>query len=593
MGEILLFIIAFTGLLFGLIFLKKDELPMPFFQTILGCFLTELCIGTIAAKVCSVFSIAVGLRSIGIIYLFAGILVWGYSIKIKQFQKFQISLWNIYSVVIIAVWFLILFFAVFTPDIENKYINSDPANHFAFALVVMDSGKISSMHFGELFNGLILSMAEPFLARLSLYKIYILSDAFANLINVFMFYTIAATFTSHKIVKAFLPFLSLGYFLGWPLYSYILGGFGYLAWGVTLFAYILYLLIRFYNSEGKKTQLLLLITIGVNCLGLAFCYMLFIPLSGMLILITLIWKVKKNNDVISLKKIGAVCFGVLIVGCVVGLICYKGYFNGNMQYLFDVLQMDGWTHKDLYRDFVFLMPAVFYMGWHYIKTHKLNLIFASEAVILIFVGVTFILCLYNIMSPYYYYKSYYLLWLFSWLMLIDAMDYFMDKDKGIVAAYGIAFSIPLFMTISGADNALEEKGINVNEKHSSFYPSFYPILDGYAYFLSEENNWLEDKEALLDMSDYILNNFSEEKEIPLIACDGRWGYWYHSFTWQDSTYVANSNELLDTLSDYVQAGYDYIVIHQNSDTYRKIEQELRKYEKEYDNGYYGLYHISH
>ena len=233
------------------------------------------------------------------------------------------------------------------------------------------------------------------------------------------------------------------------------------------------------------------------------------------------------------------------------------------------------------------------MGWRYIRDRKVNFIFTSTAVILIYICITFGLCLCNVMSPYYFYKAYYLLWLFSWLMLIDAMDYLMDKDKGIVAAYGIAFSLPLFMTISGADNSLEEKGIVVNEKHSSFYPSFYPILDGYAYYLDEENNWLEDKEALLGISDYILKNVSDEKGVPLIACDGRWGYWYYSFTRNESVYVADSNELLDALSEYVQAGYDYVVIHQNSDTFRNVEKELEKYERVFDNGYYGLYNISY
>ena len=593
MGEIIFFLFAFAVLLSGLIFTRKSEQPRSLFQVILGSFLTELCIGAIAAKVCALFSVAVGLRSIGAAYLVVGMLVWIYTVVSKQFQRFRVDLWDVYSILAIVVWFAVLFLSIFTFGLSNKYINSDPANHFALALIVMDKGEISGMHFGELFNGLILCMFRSFVTWINLYKVYILEDAFANLINVFMFYLLAAVFCKHKFVKAILPFLCLGYFLGWPLFNYVLGGFGYLGWGVTLFAYVIYLLMQFYGSEEKREQALLLAEIGINCIGLAFCYMLFLPILGVLVLLTLIWKIRRDSSfVFSAKKMIIGCLGLIGMGVVIFLICFKGYFNGNLQYFFGILSMEGWTHKDLYRDFIFLLPPFFYMGWHYIKNHQINFAFASALTILVFVCSTFVLCLYDVMSSYYFYKSYYLLWFFLWLMLIDAMENFMEKDKGILAAYGIAFTIPFIMTISGFDYMLEDRGIVVDEKYSRFYPSFYPILDGYAYYFSEGHNWIEDKEYLIDISSFIIDNLSEETEIPLICCDGRWGYWYYSFTWMDSVYVANSDELLDALYGYIQTGHEYVVIHQNHDTYRKAAAQLEEYERIYDNGYYGLYHIS-
>lgn len=142
----------------------------------------------------------------------------------------------------------------------------------------------------------------------------------------------------------------------------------------------------------------------------------------------------------------------------------------------------------------YLCLAFLYMGWHYLKNHSFNIVFYTTLSIFAFVGVSFILCYNGMMSSYYYYKAYSILWSFLWLVLIAAVDYFATKDKALVIAYGVAFSIPVIMTLSGVDNTLEEKGIEVNEKHSSLYPSFYPILDGYRYYLAEDNNWLDDKE---------------------------------------------------------------------------------------------------
>lgn len=592
MGEILFFLFAFATLLSGLIFVQKSEQPKPLLPVILGSFLTELCIGTIAAKVCSLLSVAVGLRSIGAAYLIVGICIWTYTVVSKQFQKFKVDLWNVYSFSVITIWYAILFLSIFTIGLSNKYINSDPAVHFSFALNVMDTGTISNMPFGELFNGLILSMFRPFVARISLYKVYILADAAANFVNVLMFYVLAAAFCKRKFVKAILPFLCLGYFMGWPLFSYILGGFGYLSWGGILSAYIVYLLMQFYESTSKRDQAILLTKVGIGFIGLIFCYMLFFPIIGVLVLLILLLKIKRDSSyVFSVKKMVIGGLVAAVIGAVIFVSCFKGYFRGDMIHFIVAFRTDGWTHKDLYRDFVFLMPPFLYMGWHYIKNRKIHFALMASVITLAFAAVSFGLCLCGIMSAYYFYKIYYLLWFFLWLMLIDAMDYFMEKDKGILAAYGITFCIPFIMTLSGFDYMLEDKGIIVDEKHSSFYPSLYPILDGYAYYLSEEDNWLDDKEALNDISGFILDNFTEETEIPLICCDGRWGYWYHAFTDRDSVYVANGDELLDALSGYIREGNEYIVIHQNYETYRKVAAELEGYERTYDNGFYGLYHI--
>ena len=246
---------------------------------------------------------------------------------------------------------------------------------------------------------------------------------------------------------------------------------------------------------------------------------------------------------------------------------------------------------DLYRDFVVFMPAFLYMGWHYLKNHSFNIVFYTTLSIFAFVGVSFILCYNGMMSSYYYYKAYSILWSFLWLVLIAAVDYFATKDKALVMAYGVAFSIPVIMTLSGVDNTLEEKGIEVNEKHSSLYPSFYPILDGYRYYLAEDNNWLDDKEALREISAYIIENYAS-MEIPLISCDGRWGFWYLCYTGGTSIYVDNSKELLEAINNYCNEGYSYVVIHQNADRYRNVEEEvLSGYDRIYDNGYYGIYYI--
>lgn len=178
-------------------------------------------------------------------------MIWLYAFKVRRLQKYKLDKWDIYTASIVAVGFVIIFLVIFTSKILNQYVNSDAAAHFALALEMIDTGKISNMHFGELFNGMILAMASFFVDRISLYKVYILSDGLINLINILVFYILAFTKCKNKVTKILMPLFCLGYFIGWPLFNYVIGGFGYLSWGVSLFMYIIYLLIKYYDCEDK------------------------------------------------------------------------------------------------------------------------------------------------------------------------------------------------------------------------------------------------------------------------------------------------------------------------------------------------------
>ena len=591
MREILFFTFSFLLLWIALVGVRKNENIESLIPMAVGCFLVELCMGAIAAKGYSFMAVSINLQSMGMAYFVLAVIIWLYIFKGRQLQKYKLDKWDIYTVSIVIVGFVTIFLVIFTPEIHNQYVNSDAAVHMALALEVIDTGKISNMHFGEMFNAMILAMASFFVNRISLFKVYILSDGLINLINVFVFYILALTVCKNRLTKILMPFFCWGYFIGWPLFNYVIGGFGYLSWGVSLFMYIIYLLVKYYDCEDKRYLKLLSITMIVVFIGLAFAYMLFTPIAAIMVVITFVQKARKQGKGISLKKLGITLGVIVLLGGIVALFCFKNYFFGDINYFLDILRLGGWNHMDLYRDFVVFMPAFLYMGWHYLENHSFNIVFYTTLSIFAFVGVTFILCCNSMMSSYYYYKAYSILWSFLWLILIATVDYFATKDKALVIAYGVAFCIPVIMTLSGADNTLEERGIEVNEKHSSLYPSFYPILDGYRYYLIEDNNWLDDKEALREISAYIIENY-DSIEIPLISCDGRWGFWYLCYTGGTSIYVDNSKELLEAINNYCNEGYSYVVIHQNADRYRNVEEEvLSGYDRIYDNGYYGIYYI--
>lgn len=582
------FFISFVSFLSGLVLVYKVPEMVSLFRCVIICLITELCFGAVIVGIYSLVGAPIHLASLSIAYLIMGVTVWGIVAYQKKIQELEISKVDIYSLFVIILWFLAVFIKVFTPSIENAYINSDPAVHYKNALRVLDTGRVSAMYFAETYNGLVMELFAPFVTRYSLLKPFILADSFANLLNVFMFYCLIISFVQSKFVKIIIPLLSFLYFVGWPFNSYVAGGFVYFGWGVTLFAYVVYMLIKLYESRERRSQIILLGLVLLGCFSVLVCYLLFIAILAPLVLISLIYVAKKNHMIVFGRRKTGICIAVLLMAIGVFSFCFWGFFHGDMIYVFDALKTDGGIAKELYQDFVFLIPAFFYMGWKYIKNKEINIIFITTGVILVYIICTFLICLSGIMSPYYYYKSYYLLWFFTWIMTIEFIDYLFQKDKVLLFSYGGTLLFAIFITLSGVDSALERKGIVIDDSSVLVYSSPFPIWDRMEQFFVMDQ-YLEDKHALIDLSRYINDEFSEEEKIPMLGDVYFLNMWYNSYTNNSGIYITSDELFADSIEECKKAGYQYIAVYQNMKRYWDNKELLNGYENVYDNGYYGIY----
>lgn len=561
------------------------------FRSMVICYITELCLGAVAVGLYKLIGISIGLASLGIAYFIMGTALWGIIAFQKKVQRVKIIGWDVYTVLVIALWFSFIFIKVFSPSINNVYSNGDPAEHFQFALNVMDTGKTSAMYFAEVYNAMFMELLSPFMLRLSLYKAFILADSFANLINVLMFYCLIATFIKSKFAKVIVPFLSCLYFLGWPFFSYAIGGYVYFGWGVTLFSYVVYLLAKLYESEDRQNRIIFLGLVLVGSFSLLVCYLLFVVSLAGVVSLSLLLTARKNGFLVSTRQILRI--GVILLLAAIGIFsfCFWGYFRGNLTNALTYIQIDGGIAKELYQDFTFLIPGVIYMGWKCIRNkvvNVINVILVSAGVIMAFVCLTFIMCLCGLMSPYYYYKSYYLLWFLTWIINAAFIEYLFEKDKVMLFSCGGALLLAIVITLSGIDSKLAEKGIVVDEVSNRLYPSPFPIWDRMEIFIGQKKH-LEDNVALTDVSQYINESIPETEEVPIIV-ELYWAEkWYYSFTGNSGIYITSDEEYVDAILDYKDAGYKYFVLYQNTQRYRDNKELLGDCENVYDNGYYGVY----
>ena len=594
MEKQMIFAVAFILLLAALLFVYKTEEKVSFFRSLVVCYITELCLGALLAGIYSIIKIPSGLLSIGIGFLVLACFLWGTILWQKKVQKFKVYGVDVYTFLGITVAFGIVFLLVFTPEIALVYKNSDPGVHYKLALQTLKTGQIHRMYFAELYNSLVMGMLEPFMAEISLYKAFILADSLSVYVNLLMFYVLLSTIFKSKLMRILAPVFCILYFLGWPFYSYVAGGYVYFGIGVTLFMYCIYLLILWQkNSAGLKGKILIgLIDMGVFCVTI--CYMLFTPILCAAIFLCICYVLKERKIVIPKKILLTAVGSILVVGIVLFCICFFGYFGGNAGKIFSSLRIEGGIHRELYKDFLFLLPPAIFMGWYYFKKKTTNFVFLTYMAIMGCTAVAFLMCMLGLMSGYYFYKLYYLNWCFLWLVAAQAAEYFRREKKVVLCAYGVPVLAAVILFFSGGEQYLISRDMmNANS------PSLFPLYSVTAEYIRDSEETKE-MDALRSVSGYINENYpSEENSIPLISSIDKHNYssWYEAFTGNKCKWANRSNEenseknLDDILKKLEEEGYEYFLLLKTADCYQENEEYMESFEMLYDDGYFGLYKI--
>ena len=244
-------------LVIGMIHIKTNEQSISICKSFVMNIWTVICIGAVWAFVMNFFHIPIMLSTMTGAYSISALVVWGYIFtgKKKRNQSL-IFVWNdFFSVVFcVAVW-AIVFLKVFGLELSISYNGVDAGTHYRLACEIFYSHKLNRMYFAPLYNSLIMELLEPFLIRETMYKAFILADALWNLLNILMFYVLASDFAKSKFSKVAIDFVILFYFLGWPVWSWIAGGFVYYGIGVTIYLYGIYLLNQFDKSYNKSARI--------------------------------------------------------------------------------------------------------------------------------------------------------------------------------------------------------------------------------------------------------------------------------------------------------------------------------------------------
>ena len=161
------------------------------------------------------------------------------------------------------------------------------------------------------------------------------------------------------------------------------------------------------------------------------------------------------------KKETLIITGLLLVLTILA-ICYlviPTFTDSDQNKLTDAIGFDGGIYKALYQDFIFYIPFLVLFIYKAIKDKKVNyqivaLVILGGQTVLSFAGVVF-----GIVSAYYYYKIYYILWILVIDIAVEVMStYDENKElKVIFITYLTMWCLIIYTAISGLEIKLAQK----------------------------------------------------------------------------------------------------------------------------------------
>lgn len=486
-----------------------------------------MCFHTLIAGIIHICCIPVNILSLGIIDVTIGGLLWYKIKKQKQIQKYE---WKKIDIIFLLVLFVVLLrftFIHFTSDLLLNYRSVDPAIHLKNALAVVTNESIFGMFYAPLNNALLMETLAPVFKFSSYYKIFVLSDVLNLMLSGIIFYSAVRIYCKDKfteIVALVLPFL---YLIGYQGNSTMFG-FVYLGMGVTIVAYLIIITDMFLEDEIPTW--LNIVLLGIGCYGLFECYVLFMPVVFISILVAILIKQWKKKKLFSTETV-MLGLSIFLIPCMLGLFyIFSGVFTGGTT-VNSAIAVEGGIYKDLYSNFIPYIPFALY-GYCCEFRKKQNLLMKFLFPMwTMFMLILLTLGMYEKVSSYYFYKTYYVMWLLVlWLCFYGISNISVREHLLVVIVAAMQFAM-----MGNYRFNIEQR---ITMKNEMFNPSpkavAYNDLLNFQWQVLRMETYPKEK---IKLYQYVYDHLIEEKGESNIMCaaDIEDYLWYHTITAQEDT----------------------------------------------------------
>lgn len=570
----LLYVSSFILLVTEITLYPKKEKKAMLLTELSLAFITVLCYGVVVAQVYSVLEIAVNIQNISISYIATSVLLGVALLKKRKIQKLYFDRWQFFCVILFSIIFVLVELKTFSYELRASFCNNiDPLVHLEMAMKIVRKQVLGRMPFAPFHNAMMIEIMSPLLPEHKYYKAFILADSLHYYFELIFFYSLTLEISKRKVSKYLAPAITLLYWLGYPLYSYVVGNFVYWSWGVILCGYVVYLVKQVIGSKGNWLHYL---GIVLGIIGVLQCYMLFIPMLmvGLLVMCYPIFhkQIVKNRKVL----IGLGC-GMLVFILLIMVAIYTYFGKSGMSGLFAALQLQGGIYFNLGEDFFLTLPII--MVYIVYKKEKKQKDFYLLFLIGISVCMVFILMLrsFDIISAYYFCKYFYVIWFFWWVVILQAIDEIDIKQEArrYVKIYIMLVAIAYISCFGriGKLVKMPNEGVFCTTLYTNNLQCLDKNYEQYKYSSKKMKLFQDVKENLVDKG----------LQGVMVNCEGtnrKDELWYRNITGEESINYEQSEWKKFMEQD---AKYDFYVIMKESELYMDNADYFNQYTIVFEN----------
>ena len=477
-----------------------------------------------------------------------------------QMQKFDYNKKEILCVFLIAIVCGLIGIVRFNKFNNISYETTDPAVHYKVAVAFSENMSLltktnsaSEMYkdFNHAMPGFslncgILMKALSFIPR---YTTYMIFETIALCLIALTFYITCLKIKKTRDSNIVIFALSCLYLGSYALNNMIFG-FGYL--GIGILATNLIILTWLYIEENKNCKNIYYVLLFLFNYSLFFSYYLFVPTIYLAQGLYLIYKWIKKKE--TFKRIVKVGVSTLIIPFLIGIIYFvlPGFFSETSNNtMTSAIALEGYIYRDLWSNFILIAPLIIISIYKELKEKRISFMTILFIIEFIYIVVTFILGLKGYISSYYYFKSYYIFWLFCYIYIVKLIN---SNNPNNIKLFKFSIAYICFIIViclSNVEQKIQEKNILFNNVIVS--PSYANIYWFNASKTIEKNPVLNSGELQLvnktmDFKDKCLYN----KEIPFVG-----SYLQKLWIYSISDIVPIYNHSYGNLSGFYENNFDY------------------------------------
>lgn len=515
----LLYLVAFLVCM-GMVYrFRKSYKAMSGMVWMILSFLITISAGSIAAGLISPLHIPVNLYTMGVIYLaFAFLIGW----QIRKEGMYQSYTWEKFDIVMIALITVgvgIICYRIFTPELHYCYYNSDAGLHLKEATAIVRSQKVTNMYFLHLQNAMIIEMIQPFVRIADWYKGYVLGDCLFLWIETLFFAALIRSFARTKVSKVFAVIIVAAYFLGYPFFGFYYS-FNYWGAGSMMIGFLAIALRLYEKAEMERKYAILMLMLG--CFAVITCYMLFAPVTFVAVFGYLLIVAKREGKIFTGKNV-LLALKVFLLPSLMGLYyCLYGFFISSGTSIAGALGNAGGIYTELYMDFFWIIFPVLYVLMYCVRRKRLTPDAWFFLAFFCFTGLMLLLTLTHHVSTYYYYKTYYPLWMFGFVLTAKAVALMLQESRETLAAYSLVIVMFFILCYGNVEYRIVTSSENITGAMHS--PEFFTLYQFDWSFITRGHEGTS--ETLFDLYQYVADNLSDEKMVPLMTEERDYGETY-------------------------------------------------------------------